>query len=259
MRSLAAGVPIQRVLGGHRLPCDQPLVPEQVGARVIGAVPARRGAQRVGAVHVVAGCRDRCDRGPEPLAGAVVGDGLAVPLELVGREMPHAAAHADALRRHPDHGVAEPGAEPCPVHGLVLREADVPVRAHDPGRSEQRLELVRELLEGSLYGLVEGRAVRRPVGLRVVGLEALVERERVTRPAGECHAGTVPRARQGGASAAAAPRALGERQRDQEGGRGEQGRDVQPSCFTGAPGTPQAPSATILAAMPETAPTDPRG
>src|SRR5207245_11573873 len=71
------------------------------------------------------------------------------------------------------------------VRRLVDREAHVAVGAEELARAELGREIGHERFERRPHALLVHRLVLGPVGLRVVGLEALVEVERLGRPAFE--------------------------------------------------------------------------
>src|SRR5437868_13401959 len=68
------------------------------------------------------------------------------------------------------------------VGGLVGTEADIPVGPHDTGLAPLRPELVKEGLHRSEDRVLIRGLVALPVGLRVVGLEALEKIEGLLRP-----------------------------------------------------------------------------
>src|SRR5439155_1709453 len=75
----------------------------------------------------------------------------------------------------------------CLVRRLVGAEPDVAVGPEDLGLAPRRTQLRDELLHRHQDLLVVDGLVAQPVGLRVVGLQALVELERLRRPASKRH------------------------------------------------------------------------
>ena len=111
-------------------------------------------------------------------------------LQLVGHEPVIAGPGTEALRREGD--VAAPGqggGEVRLVRGLVLAEADVPVGPEDPPLAELLLQLSEEGFHRRQHQLLVDGLVVLPVGLRVIGLEPLVELECLRLPPPERHGG----------------------------------------------------------------------
>ena len=81
----------------QRAPRDQRLVAQQLAARVVARVAARRGAQALADDLEAAGPR-RVDEVGELRAGALVDDGGAEALELVARQLVIARPGVEALR-----------------------------------------------------------------------------------------------------------------------------------------------------------------
>ena len=149
---------------------------------VLGEAP-RCGLERLHGVDVEARGAQLVDRRRQPAARAIRHDGRPVARQLVGLHVVRAHAGQQAVGRERHVTLADPGGDGRLVGRLVLAEARVA-----KGPEESRLaELVPELGQEGLHGrpdvaLVDLLVVE-PVGLGVVGLEALVEGERTVRPA----------------------------------------------------------------------------
>jgi len=120
--------------------------------------------------------------------GALATAEVQMPVELIGRRHVQAATGAQALGREADvPAVREGGRNGRLVRRLVPAEADVAVRAEDPALPVLGRELGKQCVHRPAHEVLVDGLVLLPVGLGVVGLEALVELDRFCGPAPEHH------------------------------------------------------------------------
>ena len=173
--------------GGEALPA------QQLDARVVLRVAARRGLERIPDVHLEPGRLHLADDPHQARAGPRLVDRGAVALQLIRGQV--VVAGADEQPRGRDLHVVVRAALALPhraerglVRRLVLREAHVAVGAEDVERSPLLVEGHEELAHRAPHRRLELVAVGGPVAARVVPLETLVEREALGWEASEGHA-----------------------------------------------------------------------
>src|SRR5215469_4556266 len=154
-------------------PGDDALVAQQPDSGVIGLVAARRGLQRVTAMHAVPVLLDPGDHPFEFGAGRIVRHRPAVPVELVGLHAVHPVADRETFGGELDVPTAQPRAHLGLVRRLVL--------------AELRPELLEQFAHWAQDLLLVDRLLAGPVRLRVVGLQALVELKSLFRPSAKGH------------------------------------------------------------------------
>src|SRR5579875_3437038 len=153
-----------------------------------GRVPARGGLQRAVAVDLDAGLPqfgdDRLDLG----SGAVGGDRRAIAGERPGVHVPHARPGGEPVGGEPNVVArAYRGADMRCVKGLIRAKPDVAVGPEDLRLTEFWCQLLGQLRHRAQDLVLVDRLVFRPVRLRVIRLEALVELQRLFWPPAERH------------------------------------------------------------------------
>ena len=152
-------------------------------------IALRRGLERVVRADLDLGLLQRLDELLELFARAVVVDRVPEAVELIARHHVVARPSAEAVGREADvTALAQRRRDVRLVRRLVTAEAHVAVWPEDPAIAELRLEIREQLGHRPQHEVLVVALVVLPVRLRIVGLEALEERERLGRPSSECHA-----------------------------------------------------------------------